>query len=105
MNAIYIKRSHVLEIRIENTLDALQKAVNGYIEAVTLVPDEAVMIVNEEGVLRRMYPNIIASAIAGTHIVGDALIVGVDGEEFTDLPLEVARHILARFRTESNYDS
>ena len=97
MRAIQIVRSHLSEIDIDNTLEALQGAVDGYIEAVTLVPDKAVMIVNEEGKLRKLYPNIIASAIAGTQIVGNALILGVDGEEFTDIPLEVARHINIRF--------
>lgn len=97
MKAIRIMRSDLSDINIDNTLEALQRAVDGYIEAITLVPNKAVMIVNEEGKLRRMYPNILASAIAGTQIVGTALIVGVDGEEFTDIPLEVARHIHIRF--------
>lgn len=97
MRAIRIIRSDISDINIDNTLEALQDAVDGYIEAITLVPNQAVMLVNEEGRLRRMYPNILASAIAGTQIVGAALIVGVDGEEFTDIPLEVARHIHIRF--------
>lgn len=97
MNAIRIMRSDISDIDIDNTHEALQEAVDGYIEVLTLVPNQAVMIVNEEGRLRRLYPNILASAIAGTQIVGNALIVGVDGEEFTDIPLEVARHIHIRF--------
>lgn len=97
MNAIRIMKSDISDIDIDNTLEALQEAVDGYIEVLTLVPNQAVMIVNEEGRLRRLYPNILASAIAGTQIVGNALIVGVDGEEFTDIPLEVARHIHIRF--------
>lgn len=97
MNAIRIMRSDISDIDIDNTLEALQEAVDGYIEVLTLVPNQAVMIVNEEGRLRRLYPNILASAIAGTQIVGNALIVGVDDEEFTDIPLEVARHIHIRF--------
>lgn len=97
MRAIRIMRSDISDINIDNTLEALQEAVDGYIEAITLVPNQAVMIVNEEGRLRRMYPNILASAIAGTQIVGNALVLGVDGDEFTDIPLEVARHIHIRF--------
>ena len=97
MRAISIIRSDIRDINIDNTLEALQGAVEGYIETITLVPNQAVMLVNEEGRLRRMYPNILASAIAGTQIVGNALILGVDGEEFTDIPLEVARHIHIRF--------
>ena len=79
MRAIRIMRSDISDINIDNTLEALQEAVDGYIEAITLVPNQAVMIVNEEGRLRRMYPNILASAIAGTQIVGNALVLGVDG--------------------------
>lgn len=97
MNAIRIDRRGIVELNIANTLEALQAEVQGYIEAVTLVPDEAVMIVNEEGRLHQMPPNIIASAIAGIKIVGPAIVVGVDGDEFTDIPSEVARHIKIRF--------
>lgn len=97
MKAIRIERSGVSEINIENTLEALQAQVNGYIEAVTLVPGQAAMIVNEEGRLHQMPPNILASAIAGVKIMGPAIVVGVYDDEFTDVPAEVARHIMARF--------
>lgn len=97
MKAIRIDSQDFTELDIANTLEALQAEVHGYIETVTLVPDEAVMIVNEEGRLCGMPPNIIASVIAGTEIVGPAIIVGVDGDEFTDLPAEVERHIMTRF--------
>lgn len=97
MKAIRVDRSGLSEIDIANTLDALQAAVLGYIEVVTLVPGQAAMVVNEEGRLHQMFPNIIASAIAGTKIVGPAIIVGVDGEEFTDIPAEVALRIKLRF--------
>lgn len=96
MKAIQFKGSDISEINIDNTLEALQAAVLGYIEVVTLVPDQAVMIINEEGRLHQMKPNIMASAIAGRKIVGPALVVGVDGEEFTSIPPEVARHIKVR---------
>lgn len=97
MKALKIDRNGVSEINIANELEAFQAEVQGYIETVTLVPGLAVMIVNEEGRLHQMPPNIIASAIAGTKIVGPAIIVGVDGDEFTDIPQEVARHIRIRF--------
>ena len=83
----------VAEVNIENTLEALQRAVCGYIECLPLIPDRAVMIVNEEGRLRGMAPNIAASRVAGMMIVGPALIVGVDGEEFADVPEDVVRLI------------
>lgn len=93
MKAIKIERYRVTEVDIENTLEALQHAVDGYIETVTLIPGKAVMIVNEEGLLRGMVPNPAASMIAGAKIVGPALIVGVDGDEFTDFPTEIRQRI------------
>lgn len=96
MRAIQFNGCEVREIDIENTLEALQAAVNGYIEVVTLVPDYAAMIVNEEGRLHQMKPNIMASIVAGQKIVGPALVVGIDGEEFTSIPTEIARHIKIR---------
>lgn len=97
MKAIKIEGRTVSEVKIDNTLEALRAAVDGNIEAVTLIPGKAVMIVNEEGLLRGMAPNPAASMIAGTKIVGPALIVGVDGEEFTDVPDNIAKSIKIRF--------
>ncbi len=97
MKAIKIKGRTVSEVEIENTLEALQAAVDGYIEAVTLIPGKAVMIVNEEGLLRGMAPNPIASTVANTQIVGPAVVVGVDGEDFTDIPEDVEYCIRAPF--------
>ena len=97
MKALKLENSGITEVNIENTLEALQAAVDGYIETVRLVPGRAVMIVNEEGLLREMAPNAIASLAAGTQIVGPALVVGVDGEDFTDIPEDVERCIRALF--------
>ena len=97
MKALKIEGCTVVAIEIENTLEALQAAVDGYIEAVTLIPGKAVMIVNEEGLMRGMNYNALASAIAGTHIVGPAVVVGVDGDEFTDIPADIANSVKIRF--------
>ncbi len=97
MKAIKFKGRIIEEIEIDNTLEALQAAVDGYIETVTLVPGRAVMIVNEEGLLRGMAPNPAASMIAGNKIVGPALIVGVDGDEFTDVPADIANSVKIKF--------
>lgn len=72
---------------VPNTLDALQRTVGGYIEVVPLRPD-LVMIVNEEGKLRQMETN-FRICLGGwvDEIVGPALFVGVDGDEFADCPL------------------
>lgn len=97
MKALRLEDRSSITADIENTLEALQATVGGYIEAVTLVPGKAVMIVNEEGLLRGMTANPIASAVANTQIVGPAVVVGVDGEEFTDVPEDVVKCINALF--------
>ena len=97
MKALRLEDRSIITADIENTLEALQAAVDGYIEAVTLIPDKAVMIVNEEGRLRGMTPNPIASVVANTQIVGPAVVVGVGGEDFTDIPEDVERCIRALF--------
>lgn len=97
MKALRFEDCSIITADIENTLEALQSVVDGYIEVVTLVPGKAVMIVNEEGLLRGMAPNTIASAVANTQIVGSAVVVGVDGEDFTDIPEDVEHCIRALF--------
>lgn len=96
MNALRLDRFQVSEIKIENTLRALQNEVGGYIEVVML-SDKAAMIVNEEGLLRGMAPNPIASNVANTKIVGPAVVVGVDGDEFTDIPTDIANSVKIKF--------
>lgn len=96
MKAIKIESYRVTEVDIENTLEALQHAVDGYIETVPIrfiPPDKAVMIVNEEGRLKGMTMNRTASLYADRLIVGNALVVGVDGDVFTDVPESIARKI------------
>ena len=68
---------------IPNTLEELQAAVGGYIETVTFATDAAV-ICNEEGRLLGLPHNV---RFLGVDFVGPILIVGVDGEEFADLPM------------------
>lgn len=88
MKAILITLNEQKIIEIENELEALQETVDGYIETVSLIPDKVDMIVNEEGLIKGMELNPIASVIAGMYIVGNAIIVGVDGEDFCDVPDE-----------------
>ncbi|MBQ8960888.1 MAG: DUF3846 domain-containing protein [Ruminococcus sp.] len=95
MKALKLEGCTVREIEIENTLEALQEAVYGYIETITLTPDRAVMIVNEEGRIRGMAVNPAATKYTGIVIVGPALIVGVDGEEFCDVPEEIIEQFRA----------
>lgn len=69
-------------IEVENTLKALQAEVGGYIETVTIASD-AVIICNEEGRILGLPDN---GRMCGVDVVGTALIVGVNGEEFCDVP-------------------
>ena len=85
MRALQITLNGIDVIDVENDLHALQKAVGGHIETVGL-KDGSVMIVDEEGMLKQYPHNDLASYISGHHIYGTALIVGVDGDKFDDVP-------------------
>ena len=69
--------------RIDNTLEALQEIVGGYIEVVTLVRNKAVLICNEEGKINDLPYN---CQIGDDLLFGTIIIAGVDGEEFSDCP-------------------
>lgn len=70
---------------IQNDLLSLQEAVDGRIEAVTLGAD-CVIVCNEEGICRGLPYN---CNVLGTVFVGDILVVGVEGDEFADVQLEL----------------
>lgn len=73
--------------KIENELHPLQTIVGGFIEAHSLQfsgYNEIIMIVNEEGKLQRLEPNFY---IWNDLIVGTAIFVSTDGEDFTDTQL------------------
>ena len=74
--------------RIHNELHALQRLVDGYIEVCPIVED-MVMIINEEGKLRGLPKNFWMEVI-GDYIVGTAVFVGVDGDEFDDVPVTLS---------------
>lgn len=78
------------EVEIENTLEALQAEVGGYIETVTLLSD-LVIIVNEEGRINGMRFNM---NLCGMQLFGTILAVGVDGDEFCDVPDQRIKDIL-----------
>ena len=69
-------------IDIENTLEALQAEVGGYIETVTISAN-AVVICNEEGLLRGLPFN---CWFFDMPFVGTILVVGRDRDEFCDVP-------------------
>lgn len=80
------KFGHVTNI--SNRLENLQKIVGGPIETVQLTKD-CVIICNEEGKLRGLDKNfVIQYTCSRDVIVGEIAIVGVDGEDFYDCPLD-----------------
>ena len=70
---------------IQNNLHLLQQLVDGLIEVHTLA-DGLVMIVNEEGKLKNLPHNF---TLYGENIVGPVVIVGVDGEDCCDCPIDI----------------
>lgn len=70
-------------VKLQHSLEALQRSVGGYIEAVTLTAD-LVILCDEEGRLKGKPFNCV---ICGVDFVGDILLVGREGEEFADLPV------------------
>lgn len=71
---------------VSNTLENLQRFVEGYIETATVAKD-VVVICNEEGLIRGM-PR--SCTILNHDFFGPVLIAGVDGDEFADVPITFA---------------
>ena len=70
---------------VENTLEALQGVVGGYIETLTFCtePETLVLIMDEEGRLNDKPYNMTISEIP---LFGTLLLCGKDRDEFTDVP-------------------
>ena len=79
-----------VEPLFDNTLEAFQKAVGGYIESVT-VAEDMVIICNEEGRLRGLPFNV---ELFGVGFVGTIVVAGVKGDEFASLKSTIIPHIL-----------
>jgi hypothetical protein len=71
----------VVEPLFDNTLEAFQKEVGGYIETVTFASDAA-LVVNEEGLLMGLRYN---CKLCNLDLVGTIICVGVKGDEFVSL--------------------
>ena len=82
---VFVKRpdSGWYSTNISNTLENFQRTVGGFIEVVRLSADSAI-ICNEEGRLMQLPYN---TTICGVDFVGTIFLVGVDGEEFCDVPI------------------
>lgn len=83
-------KAPVVEPLFDNDLKAFQKAVGGYIEAVTLATD-LVIICNEEGRLNGLPHN---TTVFGVDFCGTIIAAGVKGEEFASLPARAVPAVL-----------
>ena len=93
IKAVYKESGKPAVVReMPNTLEAFQQAVNGYIETVTLFED-LVILCNEEGRINAMPYN---CELAGLQLFGPLVFVGVDGEDFGDVPEESFRYVFPR---------
>lgn len=72
-------------VEIDNTLSALQEAVDGRIEPFRIGTD-AVILCDEEGKLKGKPVN---CRVLGETFVGTILVVGTEGEDFTDCPVDL----------------
>lgn len=79
---------------IENTLEALQQAVGGYIEVINL-NENTVLICDEEGKIKDKPFNFVLSGV--DVIVGDVLFVNTSGEDFTDIDEETEQTLIQLF--------
>ena len=74
---------------ISNSLINYQRIVGGYIETLTLCEDPTsdpiVIICNEEGLINGLPFN---CSVGGHLIHGDIAVVGTDGEDFADIPID-----------------
>ena len=68
---------------IDDTLEAYQEAVGGYIETVAIFSN-MIVICDEEGILKGKELN---CSVLWATFYGTILFVGVKGEEFADVPL------------------
>lgn len=75
------KKPHMVEL--DNTLESLQKTVEGRIETVRIAPDLTI-ICDEEGLLKDKRFN---CTVTGIQLFGTIIFVGVKDDEFADLPI------------------
>ena len=75
--ALLIKQNEVQLVKPDNkyfTLKELQTAVDGYIELAQSTFTDYIDVVNEEGLLKRLYPNKIMYLLVQRKYVGNVLI-------------------------------
>lgn len=83
----------VVEDLIPNELEIFQRLIGGYIETVML-PQNTVMIVNEEGKLKGLPHNFF---YAGDDIVGTVVFCSQKNDDFTDIRPSAVKYVVNRF--------
>ena len=73
---------------ISNTLENFQRNVGGYIEPIALTKN-LVIICNEEGKIKNLDDNFYIGSRIKDMIKGDVIVCGVNGEEFSDVPIDL----------------
>lgn len=89
-------------VDMDGTLEALQAAVGGYIEAVYPFDDPVAIVCNDDGKFNGMRPNRAIYDADGEImdiIAGTFLIVGLDEDNFAELSNEMAAKYVALFGT------
>ena len=89
-------------VHMDGTLEALQAAVGGYIEAVYPFDDPVAIVCNDDGKFNGMRPNRAIYDADGEImdiIAGTFLIVGLDEDNFAELSDEMAAKYVALFGT------
>lgn len=84
----FIKRpdSDWYATHISMSLGAIQNAVGGYIETVTMPKERVVIICNEEGLLRGLP---YCCTIDGISFCGNVVVLGYQGDEFAPVPMSL----------------
>ena len=82
---------------IPHTLDEMQRIVGGYIQAVYWFSDPVALVCDDEGKFKGAELN---RYIAGKDIIaGTFFLAGIDEEDLTDLPEDLAAKYEALFRS------
>lgn len=85
MKVYVFSKDYKGEKEIENSLEALQEFVGGYIEVISL-GENVVLICDDEGKIKQKEPTLFLNFKNGTEvIVGNCSICNVKGEEFDSL--------------------
>ena len=90
-------------IDIDNTLEAFQETVGGYIETISLNGDELV-VCNEDAIHLKLPINrtLVFKTPAGNFynvpVLGDFVICGTDGEDFCELDSYRERQLVEQFQ-------